>query len=847
MSFCEKYFFYIAWVTQTSHCMQFETNPQLQLAYNFLQYTNQNVFLTGKAGTGKTTFLRNLKLQSPKRMVVVAPTGVAAINAGGVTIHSFFQISFGPQIPQDPNKPRPIEVDASGRVAAGIKRFSKEKINIIRSLDLLVIDEISMVRADLLDAIDEVLRRYKNRYKPFGGVQLLMIGDLQQLAPVVKDDEWEILRSYYETCFFFSSRALRQSNFIGIELQHIYRQSDQKFIDLLNRVRENRIDQATLNELNARYRSNFNPADDEGYITLTTHNYQAQQINESKLNALKTNKHAFKAVVEGDFPEFAYPTDFELTVKVGAQVMFVKNDSSFAKQYYNGKIGRVTGVDNEKVYVLCPGEKQPIEVKPEEWQNAKYALDETTQEIKEQIIGTFTQYPLKLAWAITIHKSQGLTFERAIIDARLSFAHGQVYVALSRCKTLEGLVLRSPLADSSVINDTTVLEFSSQVEQNQPTEKHLTDARRQYELQLILDLFDFNPLFRLVQSLVNKWNEEAIHIQGDMGTLFRNSMVPIQTEMIVIAEKFKAPLERLLTQTVDTDNNPQLQERVKNGCTYFLQKLNELFEQPLEKGAFQTDNKAIRISISEVIDKLEKEMLIKKACLLQIQRGFNIQSYLETKSKASIEPSKGGMPKASVADSVSRKHPEFYKQLLAWRAEKADQLSVEISRIIRQDALLEIAETVPASIADLKAVKGFGGKKFQEFGKEVMALALDYRKNNNMELPLNAARELKYAGLSTYETSYHLFREGKTVNEISKERNLSRDTIFSHLARFVHSGDLEITDLMDAAKYTAIAQVVEENPDIDYALFKEKWSEQFYYSEFQLVQKHLGKYPAPKR
>jgi DNA-binding CsgD family transcriptional regulator len=824
--------------------MQFQTNPQLQLAYNFLQYTNQNVFLTGKAGTGKTTFLRNLKMKSPKRMVVVAPTGVAAINAGGVTIHSFFQISFGPQIPHDPNKSRPVEVDASGRVAAGVKRFSSEKINIIRSLDLLVIDEISMVRADLLDAIDEVLRRYKNRYKPFGGVQLLMIGDLQQLAPVVKDDEWDILRNYYDTCFFFSSRALRQSNFIGIELQHIYRQSDQKFIDLLNRVRENRIDQVTLNELNARYRPDFNPSDDEGYITLTTHNYQSQQINESKLIALKTAKHSFKAVVEGDFPEFAYPTDFEMVLKVGAQVMFVKNDSGFGKRYFNGKIGRVTSIGDEAIYVLCPGETQPIEVKPDSWQNAKYALDEQTQEIKEQVIGNFTQYPLKLAWAITIHKSQGLTFERAIIDARLSFAHGQVYVALSRCKTLEGLVLRSPLADSSVINDTTVLEFSSQVEQNQPGEQQLTDARRQYELQLILELFDFNPLFRLTQALVHKWNEEAIHIQGNMGSLFRESLVPVQTEMIVIAEKFRVPLERLLVQNIQTETNEQLQERVKNGCGYFLQKLDSLFEQPLANGAFQTDNKAIRITISEAIDRLEKEILIKKACLVQIQKGFSIQLYLETKSKASIEPSKSTQKsKASVADSVSRKHPELYKQLLAWRAEKADQLSVEISRIIRQDTLLEIAETVPASVADLKAVRGFGGKKFQEFGKEVMALALDYRKNHNMELPLNAAHELKYAGLSTYETSYQLFLEGKTITEISKERNISRDTVFSHLARFVLSGDLEISDLIDQAKYQAIAKVIEEYPSMEYSTFKEKWSDQFYYSEFQLVQKHLGKYP----
>ena len=351
--------------------MEFQSNPQLELAFNFLQYTNQNIFLTGKAGTGKTTFLRNLKKQSPKRMVVVAPTGVAAINAGGVTIHSFFQMSFGPQIPVSPDQQRQVAVPADGNVAAGIKRFSREKINIMRSLDLLVIDEISMVRADVLDGIDEVLRRYKNRYKPFGGVQLLMIGDLQQLAPVVKDDDWAILKDYYDTCFFFSSHALKRSKFMGIELNHIFRQSDQRFIDLLNKVRENRMDAATLQELNQRHIPGFNPEEKEGYITLTTHNYQSQQINDSKLGQLGAQSHRFKAEVQGEFPEYSYPTDLELELKVGAQVMFVKNDISADKRFYNGKIGKITNIDDETIEVQCPGDYLPIDVEKAEWAKCK--------------------------------------------------------------------------------------------------------------------------------------------------------------------------------------------------------------------------------------------------------------------------------------------------------------------------------------------------------------------------------------------------------------------------------------------------------------------------------------------
>jgi len=458
--------------------MHNEKNQHLKLAFNFIHYTNQNLFLTGKAGTGKTTFLKNLKKISPKRMVVVAPTGVAAINAGGVTIHSFFQLPFGPQIPQHGvNRGFPDNRPAAG-YADRINRFSKNKINLIRSLDLLVIDEISMVRADVLDAIDATLRRFKNRYQPFGGIQLLMIGDLQQLAPVIKDDEWNILKKYYDTGFFFSSHALKKSDFVGIELKHIYRQSEQKFIDLLNKVRDNKMNVADLQLLNSRFKPNFSPAEDEGYITLTTHNYQAKRINEMHLKKQSTKLHRFQCTVEGDFPEYAFPADEILEIKTGAQVMFLKNDASIEKRYYNGKIGKVVNIIDEQIEVLCPGDTDPITVEPDVWENSRYSLNEFSGEIEEEVVGKFIQYPLKLAWAITIHKSQGLTFEKAIIDARQSFAHGQVYVALSRCKSLDGLVLSTPLNSQSVINDKTVIGFTKEVEQNQPDEKVLEKHRK---------------------------------------------------------------------------------------------------------------------------------------------------------------------------------------------------------------------------------------------------------------------------------------------------------------------------------------------------------------------------------
>ena len=371
-------------------------NPELKLAFDFVQFTNRNIFLTGKAGTGKTTFLHNLKNTLFKRMIVVAPTGVAAINAGGVTIHSFFQMPFGPILP--------------GRLESSenkfVQKFNKKKINIIRSLDLLVIDEISMVRADLLDGIDTVLRRYKNKTLPFGGVQLLMIGDLQQLAPVVKDNEWSMLRNYYETVFFFSSAAFKQSNAISIELKHIYRQQDNSFIKILNEIRNDKLSAESIKTLNERYQPGFSPDNDDGYITLTTHNANANKINEEQLKKVKSKTYTFEAEVNGQFPEHSFPVNQFLELKVGAQVMFVKNDSSPEKRYFNGKIGMITGFSGEIINVQCPEEDEPIAVTQETWENIRYSIDEKTKAIEEETMGSFIQHPLRLAWAITIHKSQ---------------------------------------------------------------------------------------------------------------------------------------------------------------------------------------------------------------------------------------------------------------------------------------------------------------------------------------------------------------------------------------------------------------------------------------------------------
>ena len=818
--------------------MEYQSNPQLELAFNFLQYTNQNIFLTGKAGTGKTTFLRNLKKQSPKRMVVVAPTGVAAINAGGVTIHSFFQMSFGPQIPVAPDQQRQIAVPADGNVAAGIKRFSREKINIMRSLDLLVIDEISMVRADILDGIDEVLRRYKNRYKPFGGVQLLMIGDLQQLAPVVKEDDWAILKPYYDTCFFFSSHALKRSKFTGIELNHIFRQSDQKFIDLLNKVRENRMDAATLQELNQRHIPGFNPEEKEGYITLTTHNYQSQQINDSKLGTLSTKSYRFKAEVKGEFPEYSYPTDLDLELKVGSQVMFVKNDTE--KRFYNGKIGKITGINDETIEVQCPGDYLPIDVEKTEWQNAKYALNETTQEIDEDVIGTFTQFPLKLAWAITIHKSQGLTFEKAIIDARASFAHGQVYVALSRCKTLEGLVLSSPIAEFSVKNDSTVIQFSDDVERNQPGQAELEQSRKEYVKQLLGELFDFKPMERQIQYLLRLWEEHQNQLLGTLKLNLQGMTIPLQTELINVAEKFDNQLRQIIATTPNAEENEQLQERVKKAADYFSEKLISIVEEPFSSATFDTDNKVVRKSFNDAADKLRKEIHTKKACLALCKNGFNLKTYLETKSKSAIEiPETGHKGSSSSSASSFTMHPEFYAQLKKWRDEKADLLNVEIRRILPQKTLHDIVQTLPASKNELKTVKGMGGTRMQQFGKEILEIVIAYRKQKDLDLPIGAEKEVEKAGLSSQETSFEMFKSGKSIPEIASERNLAASTIEGHLAHFVGTGELQLDRLIDPKKAKIIQEYIEKHDVQGSSEIRAALGNDYSYSEIRFVFKHL--------
>ena len=598
-------------------------NKELELAWEIISNTDTHIFLTGKAGTGKTTFLRNLRTSLPKRMVVVAPTGIAAINAQGTTIHSFFQLSFGPQIPGTQQKSKRFQ-------------FRKQKIQLIRSLDLIVIDEISMVRADTLDAIDHVLRQYRNSSRPFGGVQMLMIGDMQQLAPVAKEDEWRLLSPYYSSPYFFSSKVLQNTNFVTIELKHVYRQNDPVFIDLLNSVRNNYVTADTLKHLNTRYIPNFSPQEEEGYIRLTTHNYQADIINEEKLKALKSAEITYNASVEGDFPELAYPTDTTLRLKVGAQVMFVKNDSSPEKRYYNGMIGKVTDLKADKIIVCSTDDGHTIEVDQEKWNNIKYTLNEDTQEIEENVAGTFQQFPLKTAWAITIHKSQGLTFEHAIIDAQHSFAHGQTYVALSRCKTLEGLVLSHPIPPTAIISDNLVQEFCKDPRHQQPDAQHLTELEKNYYLRITEDLFSFDKIHFPIKDLLRILREFFYHSYPKLYTSWQDAEERLKQPEI-IAYKFHKQYERLILNTQNIKDDSGLQDRLKKGAAYFKEDISFLGKQ-LSITKIQTNNKQARERLTNVIQNILFEYRLKTELLNYVaENGIKTNEYLKYKATISLK------------------------------------------------------------------------------------------------------------------------------------------------------------------------------------------------------------------
>ena len=719
---------------QTSPATPATENPQADMARRIIAYTDTNLFLTGRAGTGKTTFLRRLRTELPKRMVVLAPTGIAAINAQGVTLHSFFQLPFSPFIP-------------GTHYAQTQKKYAmhKHKLKLIRSLDLLVIDEISMVRADLLDAVDDALRRYRRDPRPFGGMQLLLIGDLQQLAPVVKDEEWEMLSQYYDTPFFFSSRALKQTQYVTIELQHVYRQSDTQFLSLLNAVREGHADAAVLQALNSRYVPQRGQNAEKGCIRLVTHNWQAQNINQHQLESIAEPAFRYEAVIKGKFPEMSYPTEGTLVLKRGAQVMFVKNDTN--KRYFNGMIGHIKDI-NERGFDVTPDSSPDtsIHVEREEWTNSRYSLNDKTGDIEEVIDGTFQQYPVKLAWAITIHKSQGLTFDRVMIDASGAFAHGQTYVALSRCRTLQGITLTSPIPPSAIIADKHIDAFNAEMHAHDVTEEQLHLMQKSYGVRLLSELFNFENERRTLAHATRILQEFLASTYGECTARFEEAVRNFQTEVVNVALRFKAQYTQLMEEAKGNTGDAALQGRIIKAATYFVDRVSA-YQALVNATVLDIDNSQVRKRWDTIREELLAHLNLHIALLTDVMmNGFSMAGYLNAKAKLQLEDEQDekkptaarkkvqSAPTASSAKPAEEKYevptdvqnPQLYNQLRNWRSQVMRREGLPAYMVVSTKAMMSMANYMPTDKRSMLKMPHFGAKTFEKYGEELLQIIKEY-------------------------------------------------------------------------------------------------------------------------
>lgn len=765
-----------------------EKNDRLELARAIVTQTGTSLFLTGKAGTGKTTFLHELRDTCRKRMIVAAPTGIAAINAGGVTLHSFFQLDFGPYVPG-------MRKDGGDRRRMAL---SKEKIRMIRGLDLLVIDEISMVRADVLDAVDNTLRRLRDRTLPFGGVQLLMIGDLQQLPPVVTASERPLLEANYRSPYFFDSHALEQLDYVTVELEKVYRQNDAGFISLLNAVRSNQAGQDELHALNARCRPGFNPPDEDGYIRLTTHNHLADALNRRRMDSLPAPASCYEAVIEGAFPEGSYPAEKHLLLKPGAQVMFIKNDTGTDRRYFNGMLGLVTETDEESVTVSASDTGEEIKVVPAEWENIRYTIDEESKNITAEREGAFRQLPLRPAWAITIHKSQGLTFDRAIIDASGAFSHGQTYVALSRCRSLDGLVLEKPLSLLSIITDRTVTDFMTG-HSACPGNEDITEMSRAYKLRLAEGIFRFQGLFNALEGVIRLLKENFQRLYPGQVRQLAEGAEDLRKNMTDVGDRFCVQLRHLS----DRNDTTTFNSRINDACRYFSElmlKLHELTETiPMEH-----DNKTVKQKLKDRLD-IFSDMEAIRTVLLEYfaEHDFDINIYHDIKAKGVFRPAlkktkkkaTGTAEKVPAATEGEREpaaertednpNPELFEQLRAWRRERAEAISVPAFTIASTRSLLGVAASIPLSRKELLDVPGIGPGTVARIGDDILRITHDYVSSKEsreiVRIPVKKRKKERRRKGDSARESLALWREGMEPEKIAERRELALSTVTGHI------------------------------------------------------------------
>lgn len=816
-----------------------ERNEIFDLAYRFITETQESIFLTGKAGTGKTTFLKYLREHSTKNMVVAAPTGVAAINAGGVTLHSLFQLPLHPFLPTENNKQQLLQS----------LRYQKQRTQLLRKMELLVIDEVSMVRCDVLDAIDTVLRSVRRDHAvPFGGVQVLFIGDLFQLPPVAKRDEWDnLLGNYYASPFFFDSKAVKEQTPLLIELTKIYRQKEQGFVALLNKVRNNYMDADDYEQLNQRYSPGFQPTAEQKFITLTSHNNQADNINFLKLQKLNTASFLYRARIEGDFPENIFPAEEELVLKEGTQVMFIKNDI-VNKKYFNGKIGIVVALTDKSILVDCDGEK--IEVFEETWQHTKYTLNRSDEKLEQKVLGTFFQYPLRLAWAITIHKSQGLTFDNVMIDAASSFSSGQVYVALSRCTSLYGIILLSKIPSSAIRSNEQVITAHSSLVPKGSLPERFEGARQLFTLQLFSEIFLLEEIGSAVRFLKyaidknkDKLNDEAL----EWITKFDEEIKKLKAT----AGKFIGQAQQLMKEMPVIENNQPLQQRIQAAAGYFLPLLEKLKAQLLQHPIITEYKEAaapVDENLLETMTAFVRSIYFMQYC----KEPFTVAGYLKHKLNLAI-------PRVHISSYAANKkqvatsdiaNAELFFLLKNWRDKICNEQDLPIYFVANNNSLKEISTYLPRTNRDLQQISGFGKVKADKYGDGILEMVEAYCDKHHLETnielkPTTSKRSKKEKAekrtdkIPSGTISLNLYNEGRSIDEIATERNLAVSTVTGHLTEFIKTGEIKVSVFADEATVQRIAGYLNANPEKPHSEIRTMLDNAYSFVQVRAVANHL--------
>ncbi len=749
-------------------------SDEAKYVLQFINETNQSIFLTGKAGTGKTTLLKEIVSNTHKNTVIVAPTGIAALNAGGVTIHSFFHFPIAGFIPDIHNPPLFNEYTKFENRISIKKHFRMNNVrrSLFRNLELLIIDEVSMLRADVLDAMDFMLQTIRRNNKPFGGVQLLFIGDLLQLPPVVKNDEWEILKRYYDGAFFFHSLVIRENPPLYIELDKVYRQSDDEFIQILNNLRNNKVTSADVQVLNQYVNPLFHQQKNEGYITLTTHNAIADKINTEALAIINNKEYTYNAEIVGDFPSNIYPLENELNLKVGAQVIFIKNDLSFEKKYFNGKMGIISKLSNNEVFVRFEEENTTIEVDRYEWQNIKYKVNANTKEIEEEVLGTFTHYPIKLAWAITVHKSQGLTFEKAVLDVSRVFLPGQAYVALSRLKSLKGLVLLAPIQMNGLVNDYDVMQYAQNKASKEVLEREITKQTQAFLLEQLINAFSWQNVYQNWRNHLYSYADEAERSKKQSYKAWTTKIVQTLEEMMVHSTKFTNQLYYLFNQpTVELSF---VQERVDKAFDYFFPKLDHIVFELLFTMAQVRGQKQMKTFFNE-LEELEDQTIRMVLDLKKIKR--IIQLIIENKSVT-----------------------------------KENLRSLEVGEY-RINHLTNIANLLRKERLDLA----------NEDTDDVVKLLQREKKKEPKK--------------NTVLLTFELWQQNKGIEEIAEERKLTSTTIYSHIGKLVSDRKIALNQVLSNDKITQLKALFSKYDDKSITELKNLSNDEFSWEELKLYQR----------